>query len=123
MVKRADLARAADPNHYAAGLAAMAPGEHHHSHEIVRTDTYRGHEIVVRTTYVLEIDGETVTADLHVDNNGNVMCHAIPVYRSASMIDLSHRLIDVFPDAFDSNQKPKKVSGGSTSESHHGHGD
>jgi hypothetical protein len=101
-VKRADLQRAADPAAYAEGLATTNPSAHdaHQHHEIVRTDTYRGHAIVVRTTYEIEVDGRPVTAHMHIDNDGNVVCHAIPVYQSSSMVEVVRRLIDVFPEDF-----------------------
>jgi hypothetical protein len=107
-VKRADVQRAADPAAYAEGLATTnpPPDAGHHHHEIVRTDTYAGHQIVVRTTYEIEVDGRPVTAHMHIDNDGNVVCHAIPTYQSASMVEVVRRLIDVFPDDF---PKPRRA--------------
>ena len=83
-------------------LAKTAPSKHSKraGHEVVRTDVYDGHAIEIRSTYMITVDGRPVTAHMHVDNDGNVICHAIPSYRSASMVDVVHRLIDVFPDDF-----------------------
>ena len=127
-MKRSDLQRAAaDPAGYIEGLATTNPPEHggHEHHEVVRTDTYRGHQIVVRTTYEIEVDGQPVTAHLHIDNDGNVVCHAIPVYQSASMVEIVHRLIDVFPDDFPpppKGRKPKRPMAGMGDMSEHHHG-
>jgi hypothetical protein len=101
-MKRSDLQRAADPAGYIAGLLAAPPDDYMGPHETVRTDHYQDHEIVVRTTYRMEIDGREITADLHVGNDGQVSCHAIPVYRAASMLDIARLLIDIFPDDFGS---------------------
>jgi hypothetical protein len=119
-MRRRDVLRAADPAGYATGLTAIAPSEPMHHHEIVRTDQYRGHEIVVRTTYEVEIDGKQITAELHVDNAGNVMCHAMPVYRTASMTELMRILVDVFPDDFPTPpQRPQPTT--TDHENHHHH--
>jgi hypothetical protein len=109
-VKRADLQRAADPTGYAEGLAATVPppDDEHRHHEIVRTDTYQGRRIVVRTTYEIEVDGKAVTTPMHIDNDGNVVCHAIPVYQSVSMVEVVHRLIDVFPEDFPKPKRPRR---------------
>ena len=104
-MRRSDVRRAADPDGYAAGLTGVIPDGHMNHHETVRTDQFRGHEIVVHTTYRVEIDGKEVTAELHVDSDGNVMCHAMPVYRTASMVELMRILIDVFPDDFPTRPK------------------
>jgi hypothetical protein len=122
-VKRTDLQRAADPSSYAEGLETTTPppGSGHH-HEVVRTDTYAGHTIEVRTTYVIEVDGVPVTAHMHIDNDGNVICHAIPIYRSASMIEVVRRLIDVFPDDFPKPPRKPRRPGTPAPEHHHGHG-
>jgi hypothetical protein len=126
-VKRADLVRAADPAGYADGLAATTPpAEGGHAHPTVRTDTYAGHSIVVRTTYEVEVDGRPVTAAMHVDHDGNVSCHALPVYKTASIMEVVRLLIDVFPEDFPKPpgrpRRPKRPGGGSQ-EGHGGHGE
>jgi hypothetical protein len=121
-VKRVDLQRAADPAGYVEGLKATTPpnevGAHHH--EVVRVDMYDGHRIEIRSTYTIEVDGVAVTAQMHVDNDGNVVCHAIPVYRSASMIDVVRRLIEVFPDDFPKPSAKRKRP--TPPAMHHDHG-
>ena len=109
-MKRQDLQRAADPATYTKALAKTGPSKHsgHAMQEVIRTDEYNGHAIEIRSTYMITVDGKPVTAHMHVDNDGNVICHAIPVYRSASMIDVVHRLIDVFPDDFPAPKRTKK---------------
>jgi hypothetical protein len=39
---------------------------HEHGLETVREDHYRGHRVVVRTTYRIEVDGRPVTGHLGV---------------------------------------------------------
>ena len=74
----------------------------HHGHgvETVREDHYRGHHIVVSTTYRVEVDGRPVTGHLGVTNDGRVHYHAVPNLRFASALELVRRLIDAFPDDF-----------------------
>ena len=68
--------------------------------ESVREATYRGHHIVVRTTYRLEVDGVPVEGHMGVTNDGQVHYHAVPNLSFASAIDLMKQLIDTFPDDF-----------------------
>lgn len=76
--------------------------EHPHEHgvETVREDHYRGHHIVVRTTYRIEVDGRPVTGHVAVGNDGKVHYHAIPNVSFRSAIDVVRQLIDAFPDEF-----------------------
>lgn len=68
--------------------------------ETVREDHYRGHHIVVRTTYRVEVDGRPVTGHIGVGNDGRVHYHPIPNVSFASAIDVVRQLIDAFPDEF-----------------------
>ena len=125
-MKPSDLKRAADPASYADGLTPPDDGEDHgHVHASVRTDGYEGHTITVETTYRIAVDGQPVTAHIHVDNDGNVICHATPVYRSGSVVDLVRHLIDVFPEDFPKprpGDKPTVPSGSPDGGHMHGHG-
>ena len=81
-----------------------------HRHKVsatVREDDYKGHHIVVRTTYDIRVDGTPVTGHLAVTNDGQVHYHPVPNVSFASAIDLVKQLIDVFPDDF-----PGHPSGG-----------
>lgn len=75
-------------------------GGDHSGGESVREATHRGHRIVVRTTYHIEIDGQPIEGHLGVTNDGTVHYHAIPNYSFASAVDLVRQLIDSFPDDF-----------------------
>ena len=82
--------------------------EHAHQHgghktplETVRESTYRGHRIVVKTTYSITVDDVSVEGHLGVSNDGQVHYHAIPNLGFASAIDLVEKLIDAFPDDFE----------------------
>jgi hypothetical protein len=122
-MKRKDLALAADPTSYADGLATTNPAPHdaHTGHVMVRTDTYDGHAIEIRTMYEVTVDGIPVTAHMHIDNDGNVICHAIPVYRSSSMVDVVRKLIDSFPADFPRPKTPGRKP--TTPGHHHGGGE
>jgi hypothetical protein len=76
------------------------PG-HEREVESVREDDYRGHHIVVRTRYRIEVDGRPVTGHLGVTNDGRVHYHAVPNLSFTSAVDLVRRLIDAFPDDFE----------------------
>ena len=60
----------------------------------------KGHHIVVRTTYHIEVDGQTLTGHFAVSNDGQVHYHPVPNISFASAIDLVKQLIDLFPDDF-----------------------
>ena len=81
------------------------PGQGHGGHagpiETVRESTYRGHRIVVRTTYSITVDDMPVEGHLGVTNDGQVHYHAIPNLGFASAIELVEQLIDAFPDDFE----------------------
>jgi hypothetical protein len=74
--------------------------DHHHAgpHETVREANYRGHHIVVRTTYAIEVDGRPVEGHLGVTDDGRVHYHPVPNLAFPSAIDMVKQLIDVFPD-------------------------
>jgi hypothetical protein len=72
-----------------------------HAHpESVREAEYKGHRIVVRTTYHIEVDGQMLTGHFAVSNDGQVHYHPVPNISFASAIDLVKQLIDIFPDDF-----------------------
>lgn len=104
-----------------AELAAMsAPGAMHHgqAHEhhgpsaSTRETTYQGHAVVIRTTYEVSIDGTPIQVPFHVDENGNVSCHAVPNYQASSALDVARRIIDAYPHHFPPGGKSKRKRGG-----------
>lgn len=74
---------------------------HGHHGTSVREDDYKGHHIVIRTTYEIEIDGHPFQGVLDVSNAGTVHYHAIPNVSSDSAVDLIRSVIDAFPGDFD----------------------
>ena len=72
----------------------------HQSSESVREADYRGHHIVVRTHYEIEVDGRVVMGHMGVANDGQVHYHPVPNLSFASAVDLVKQLIDIFPDDF-----------------------
>lgn len=66
----------------------------------VREAEYRGHHIVVRTSYDIEVDGRMVMGHMGVTNDGKVHYHPVPNLAFVSAIDMVKKLIDVFPDDF-----------------------
>lgn len=75
-------------------------GGHAHGASSVREDTYRGHHIVIRTTYEITVDGRPITGHIGVANDGRVHYHPIPNVSFSSAIDVIRQLIDAFPDEF-----------------------
>src|SRR5262245_48171623 len=115
-MKQEDLTRAANPATFAATVTTNRPepaagGHHHGPMTSIRTDTYRGHQIVVRTTYEIEIDGRPVTGHIEVSNAGQVHYHPLPNYGFDSAVDMARTLIDTFPEDFPKPAKPKRPSG------------
>jgi hypothetical protein len=84
--------------------------------ESVRTADHKGHHIVIRTTYVIEVDGRSLDLPLGVDNDGHVHCHSLPNYQFSSAIGMMKQIIDTFPKDFPKPGKrpPKKSPGSST---------
>jgi hypothetical protein len=111
MILRDDLAADATPEKIAEyvsqNAAALGHSGHGHGHgdhggatESVREATYKGHRIMVRTTYQIEVDGKPVEGHLAVTNDGRVHYHTLPNISYASAIDLVQQVIDSFPDDF-----------------------
>jgi hypothetical protein len=107
MVDHSDLVAAAQPDELRDALAANADelahaAGPHHSSELaaVRRATHRGHEIVVRTSYQITVDGRLFDVHLTVDNGGRVHYHGLPTRDFASVIDLVAKAIDAFPGDF-----------------------
>ncbi len=101
-----ELARAADPRVFVPYLRDNPPrlptgGHGHGAIETVRTATHRGHEIVVRTTYEIEVDGRPLKGHLNVGNDGSVHYHPLPNYSFDSALDLVRQVIDSFPERFE----------------------
>jgi hypothetical protein len=107
-MNRDELAPAAAPaslvDYIARHMSHLQQMEHPHDGHggstSVRQATYRGHQIVIRTSYRIEVDGRPIDGHLAVTNDGRVHYHAIPNYRFASAVDLVRQLIDTFPDDF-----------------------
>jgi hypothetical protein len=106
MMKRDELARASTPEplveHVARNAPAVRQAQHDHggATESVREATYRGHHLVIRTSYHIEVDGVPVEGHLGVTNDGQVHYHAVPNLSFASAVDLVKQLIDTFPEDF-----------------------
>ncbi|MCE3224688.1 MAG: hypothetical protein K0S58_2868 [Nitrospira sp.] len=81
----------------------------HGEAETVREAEYRGHHIVVRTRYDIEVDGRMVMGHMGVTNDGKVHYHPVPNMAFVSAIDMVKKLIDVFPDDFSSTGMGRKA--------------
>ena len=86
-----------------------------HGDDSVREIDYKGHHVVVKTTYEVTIDGKPFHAGLGVTNEGDVHYHGMPNVGFASAIDLVKAVIDTFPGEFG------KGKGGGGGEDHGGH--
>jgi hypothetical protein len=102
-----ELVAATEPDALEATLAAkldeLAQAGHEHGGDArasVRRATHDGHEIVVRTTYEITVDGEPFDVHMNVDNAGRVHYHGLPTRDFASVIDLVAKVIDAFPGEF-----------------------
>jgi hypothetical protein len=81
-------------------MPGMGHGQHGPAGKSVRQMSYKGHQLVVRTSYEFEVDGKPVRVELDLDNDGNVTCHALPNYSFTSAVLLLRKLVDQFPDSF-----------------------
>ena len=92
---------------------SMSMDMHHPGgQEVVRQDDYKGHHIVVRTTYRIDVDGKEVTGHLMLNNAGQVQYHGLPNMSFDSAVGLVRTLIDKFPEDFEKNTKPAGSQGG-----------
>jgi hypothetical protein len=111
-MRKRELQQAASPEaiaeHVARQRSALARQGHEHgpAMESVREASHRGHHIVVRTTYHIEVDGAPLEGHVGVTNDGRVHSHALPNLDFASAVDLARRLIDAFPEDFARRPEP-----------------
>jgi hypothetical protein len=111
-MRKSELQAAASPEAIAQHVAEQRSelARHDHGHgptmESVREATHRGHHIVIRTTYHVEVDGRPVEGHVGVTNDGRVHYHALPNIDFASAVDLAKRLIDAFPEDFERGPEP-----------------
>lgn len=117
-----DLAAASQPDAVRRSLADKADelrgaghGHHDGGQASVRTVSYKGHDIVIRTTYEITVDGQPFDANVSVDNSGRVHYHGLPTRNFPSTVDLVKKVIDAFPDEFDHGPPPDSPT--------HDHGD
>jgi hypothetical protein len=108
-----DLRSAVAPDAMRAALAAradelsMAAHPHHTSALAdLREAEYRGHQIEVRTSYAITVDGRPFDIHVVVDNDGRVFYHGLPTRDFPSVIALVEKAIDQFPDDFGPGADP-----------------
>ena len=124
-MKQSDLAHLAAPESvleyvsHNAPAVRMAAHQHEAGGEAIRETAYRGHRIVIGTSYRIEVDGRPLDIPLRVGNNGRVHYHALPNYAPPSAVDVVKRVIDAFPQEF---PPPDAESASPTQEveAHHG---
>ena len=100
---------------------SSAHGAHGGGAESVRKDSYNGHAIEIRTTYEVFVDGKKIRAPLAVDASGQVHCHSLPNYQSASAVDMVKALIEGFPDEFERKPARRKSASAAKKVSKHKH--
>ena len=66
----------------------------------MRYASYKGHQIAVRTTYEITVDGRPFAIHVTVDNSGRVHYHGLPTRDFPSLIGLVQKAIDMFPADF-----------------------
>ncbi len=76
----------------------------------IRIDRHRGHDIEIKTTYDIRIDGRPVGGHIELGNDGRLHYHGLPTYGWVSAVDMCRQLIDSFPDDFPrKGKKPRKA--------------
>jgi hypothetical protein len=93
---------------YVASNAARARNAQQMKHDsvVTRETDYKGHHIVVRTRYEVEVDGKMLMGHMGVNNSGAVHYHPVPNLKFASALDMVKKIIDVFPDEFGPGAMP-----------------
>jgi hypothetical protein len=101
-----ELRQYASPEALRAALTArgdqlrQAGHAHHPDQASVRTTRHRGHEIVVRTSYSITVDGQPFHVQPSVNNAGLVHYHGLPTQSFPSVLDLVKSAIDTYWDDF-----------------------
>ena len=85
----------------------------------MRYASYKGHQIMVRTTYEITVDGRPFAIHVTVDNSGRVHYHGLPTRDFPSLIGLVQKAIDTFPEDF---REPASKPDPDDGSHHHGHG-
>lgn len=88
-----------------AGEVKKAAMMHHGDPVVVREEEYKGHKILIRTTYHIEVDGRPLMGHMDVTNEGQVHSHALPNYTFKSTNALVEMLIDTFPEDFTAKEE------------------
>lgn len=122
-----DLRREAASEHAARYLKANRPELHPKIHRrpitVTRTDSYKGHEIEILTTYEIKVDDRQIGGHVDVASNGRVHYHPLPNYSSGSAVELVRQVIDSFPDEFPKpTQRATRRKKAGTASSRKGHG-
>ena len=124
-----DFAEQAQPEQMLARLNeqiehGLADEGHDHGEAVsVRSASHRGHEIVIRTRYEIEVDGRPFNPAFTVDLGGRVHYHGLPTQDFASMVDLVRKAIDAVPDDFgQGDDEPAEPGHHHPGGHHHGHG-
>ena len=94
-----------------AARARKAQEMHHGESVVTREADYKGHHIVVRTKYEVEVDGKPLMGHMGVTDSGSVHYHPVPNLAFASALDMVRKIIDVFPDEFGPDAKPNPMPG------------
>ena len=117
---RAGELKALGPESLAKALKKQRPKLHSKVHRrpvsTTRTDSHKGHEIEIKTTYDIKVNGQRIGGHVEVMNNGHVHYHPLPNYSWTSAIGFVRQLIDSFPEEFEGSKGKykKKTHKGST---------
>ena len=90
---------------------AKSAQQMHHESVVTREADYKGHHIVVRTTYQVEVDGKPLMGHMGVSNDGDVHYHPVPNLQFASALDMVKKIIDVFPSEFEPGATTAEMPG------------
>lgn len=106
------LSTFASPKKLGSYLAKQSEKSHGHSSDghgsSARSFTHSGHQVKITTIYEITIDGKPFEGTLGVGENGQVHCHSLPNYQTASAVDMVKYLIDIFPDDFTKKKRAAK---------------
>jgi hypothetical protein len=88
--------------------ARKAQQMQHGKSVVTREADHKGHHIVVRTHYEVEVDGKPLTGHLGVSDSGLVHYHPVPNLSYSSALDMVRKIIDVYPDDFSPGAMPEE---------------
>jgi hypothetical protein len=89
------------PTGHAGGHAVVISG--------VRTTECGGHNIQIKTSYEIAVDGVPFAGHVELDNSGRLHTHACPYHEFASATEMMRHIVEAYPESFGDHAAAKEA--------------